>query len=287
MSVRDLGYRAYEGERLPASRNTWVMLRHSLSRAWASWLVKIALFLSIGPLLVVGTLYAINVFVFAPMAHVETSAIDAGKLVRTLYGWETWIFVLMITIGAGAPAIAEDLTHKAFQYFFAKPVTIAQYLFGRIGATAIFAFTVTFLPAVLLVALTVLVGAPTSDLRLERMALLLPALLDAVIIALVTSTVSVALSSLSKSRALTMSAWVLLFLVPHVLAGLVSLLGHWDWLYLASLPGVLGILGDALFKQTSADATVKWFHAAPVAVGLVVGALYLAYERLRRAEVIT
>ena len=287
MSVRDLGYRAYEGERLPASQNTWVMLRHSLSRAWSSWLVKIAVFLAVGPLLLVGAMYAFNIFVVAQAIHVDPTTIDAGKGVRQLFGWETWLFVLMVTLGAGAPAIAEDLQHKAFQFFFAKPVTAPQYLFGRIGATAIFAFGVTFVPALFLVLFEVLVGAPTTDLKLERLALLLPSLLDAVLVSLVTSTIAVALSSLSKSRALTMSAWILLFFVPHVLAGLVSLLGHWDWLYLASVPGVLGILGDALFKQTGEHDAVKWFHAAPVAALFVGGAVWLALERLRRAEVIT
>lgn len=287
MSVRDLGYRAYEGERLPASRNTWVMLRHSLSRAWASWLVKIAVFLAVGPLLVVGTLYLVNIYLVAPQFHLDPATIDAGKTVRTLFGWEMWLFVLMISVGAGAPSIAEDLQYKAFQFFFAKPVTAPQYLFGRIGAVTIFAFGVTFVPALVLVVFEVSVGAPTTDLKLERLALLMPALLDALVISLLMSTISVALSSLSKSRALTMSAWVLLFLVPHVLAGLVHLIGHWDWLYLASVPGVLGVLGDALFKQTDPHDVVKWFHAAPVALGLAIGAVWLALERLRRAEVIT
>ena len=44
-AIRDLGYRPYVGDRLPASNNTKVLLRQSLRRAWASWLVKVAAFL--------------------------------------------------------------------------------------------------------------------------------------------------------------------------------------------------------------------------------------------------
>ena len=57
MSVRDLGYRAYEGPRLPASHNTWVMIRHSLRRAWASWLVKLPVFFCLGTTVVLGIYY--------------------------------------------------------------------------------------------------------------------------------------------------------------------------------------------------------------------------------------
>ena len=57
MSVRDLGYRAYEGPRLPASHNTWVMIRHSLRRAWASWLVKLPIFFCLGTTIVLGIWY--------------------------------------------------------------------------------------------------------------------------------------------------------------------------------------------------------------------------------------
>ena len=66
---------------------------------------------------------------------------------------------------------------------------------------------------------------------------------------------------------------------------LVEAIGKWPWLALASIPKLLGIVGDALFKiQTESD--VRWYHATPILVALVFGSLYLAYDRVRRAEVI-
>ena len=50
MAIRDLGYRPYDGERHEASRNTLVLLRHSMKRAWRSWIVKLALLFSWVPM---------------------------------------------------------------------------------------------------------------------------------------------------------------------------------------------------------------------------------------------
>jgi len=201
---------------------------------------------------------------------------------------QTWIFVLMTTSGAGAAAIAEDLQHRAFQFFFAKPVTPAQYLGARIGAVAIFAFGVTFGPvlAMILVYTGISHSWGTPEAAVEWIGLTLPALVDCALVAVVTSTIAVALSSLSRSRALTMSAWLVLFIVPPVLAGIVRAISEWPWLGLISLSSLLGVVGDALFKRPP-DTDLRWYHALPVLVGLATGAVWLAYARLRRAEVIT
>jgi hypothetical protein len=94
-------------------------------------------------------------------------------------------------------------------------------------------------------------------------------------------------SSLSKSRALTISAWILIFLVPHVIASSVKGLASWEWLYLVSIPGMLDIIGESLFKVRPPDAQVHWYHVAPVLGGLIVLGLWGASERVKRAEVIT
>jgi hypothetical protein len=287
MTIRDLGYKPYEGERLPASHNTVVLLRQAMRRAWSSWLVKLSVFLGLGPLLVFGAIYLVYTFVLARGTNSGSPPFDAGAFVRDLVRWQTWLFVLPVTLGAGAGAIAEDLTFKAFHFYFAKPVTPPQYLAGRVGAVATYAFAVTFVPAVALVVLMTALGPETPELRLERAGLTLPALLQCALVALSTGTLSIAVSSLSKSRALTMSAWILLFVVPHVIAKLVDLVGDFDWLYLGSVPGLLSIIGEALFKTTREDPSpLRWYHAAPVLAALSAGGAWLALERLRRAEII-
>lgn len=284
MAIRDLGYRPYEGTRLPPSHNMTVMLRHGLKRAWGSWLVKIAAFIGWVPPVIGAAGVGISFWITSQMGGRGGSLIDSSKILQLLLNVQTWSAVLMISLGAGAAAIAEDLTHRAFQFYFAKPVTPIQYLVGRVSAVAIYGFAFTFIPA--LFVSVFLVGFSPPEQRLERAGLILPALLQSGIIAVVIALVSVGLSSLSKSRALTMTAWLLLFIVPHVIAAIVALIGDWPWLYLASIPKLIAIVGEALFKIEPEDA-LRWYHAAPVLAGLAAGAGWLAHYRLGRAEVIT
>jgi ABC-type transport system involved in multi-copper enzyme maturation permease subunit len=293
MTIRDLGYRPYDGARLPPSNNTWVMLRQSLRRAWGSWLVKLATFLSFGPPLIIAAIVvAGRLFVREMQGDADADPIEAGRTLRTLFSIQLWLFVSMITVGAGASAIAEDLTYRAFQFYFAKPVTRPQYLAGRMLAVGIWVFAVTFLPALFVD--IALVGTAPRETAIEQLALLLPCLAFSLVTALVMASGSVAISSLSTSRALTMSAWVVVFFVPYVLAAIVDAIvtaaAHdeegWPWLYLGSLTGLLGRIGDLIFN-VEAESPLEWWHAAIVLVVFVAGAQYLAWWRLKRAEVIT
>lgn len=285
MGLRDLGYKAYEGERLPPSRNTWVLWRHGLGRAWGSWLVKVAAFTAWLPPIIAMAVLGFSFWLNQQMPPgAEPPELPVTGIVRGIYDWQFWLFITMITMGAGASVIAEDRTFKAFQFYFAKPVTPVQYIAGRIAAVLLWCFLITFIPACLLVFEAA--GIAPEELRLERMGMLLPSLLYSLLIAVVVGVGSVGMSALSKSRALTMTAWIMLLLLPTALGNIVYAISEWPWLLLASIPHLLGVIGDSLFKVES-ESALEWYHALPILVGLVAGSLYLTYDRVRKAEVIT
>ena len=293
MTIRDLGYRPYDGVRLPPSNNAWVLLRVGLRRAWASWLVKIAAFFGVAPALIGMALVVGGRMVMRQMSGDETvDPVRVVEAMRRLYSVQMWLFVSMVTLGAGASAIAEDLQHRAFQFYFAKPVTPAQYLAGRTFALAIWLFGLTFVPAVLLD--LALVGTARSADVVEQLGLLVPALAFSTLIAVVLAPTSIAMSALSKSRALTMSAWVVVWIVPQALAGVVDRVARaagsedgWPWLYLVSLTGLLGHAGDLIFNvESDVDARIR-YAGLGVLAAITVSAVWLSLSRLRRAEVIT
>lgn len=294
MTIRDLGYRPYEGVRLPHSHNTWVMLRQGLARAWGSWMVKIAVFLCVIPALLIATVVAAQRVFMGDMGAaadaVNDEAISVGvTTMRIVLTTQTWLFVSLVTAGAGSTAVAEDFTFKAFQFYFAKPVNPPQYFAGRVMAVAFFVFLVTFIPAMLVN--LVLVGTAAPTVRMSDLGLVVPTLVHSLLLAVVMSTLSVAISSLSASRALTLSAWLFLFLVPHVLAAVVDGLASlndgdgWPYLYLASFTGLLGVVADELFKAQGDEPLLHWYFAVPVLIAYVSGATALIFYRLRRAEV--
>jgi ABC-type transport system involved in multi-copper enzyme maturation permease subunit len=293
MTLRDLGYRPYEGARLPPSINWWVMLRQGLARAWGSWMVKLAVLLCIVPSLFIAAYAGLGRFFTGQIGMSaeelpEDAIFEAITLLRMTFTAQTWAFVSLVTAGAGATAIAEDFTFKAFQFYFAKPVTQAQYTVGRVLAVAVFVLLVTLVP-VLFVETVLVFSAPA--ILVEQLGLLLPIIVHALLVSLVMATLSVAVSSLSPSRALTLSAWLFLFLVPHVVAAVVHGIASiddgpgWPWLYLTSFTGLLGIVADELFKAQGEEPLLHWYFAVPVLLAYVAGAVGLISYRLRRAEV--
>jgi hypothetical protein len=303
MSVRDLGYRAYEGELRAPSENIFVLLRYGLWRIWGSWinrvLVVAAIFIDIGwfiiPFLRFWILGLVNPDSGGrdlpevppdadPMARWFGSE-DPGIFSRPFVAFQIFFFLSIVTLRSGAGVIAEDFTNKAYQFYFAKPVTQTQYLLGRIGALAIFMWALIGPPTCIFVFITAALGP--EDMVWQRTGLIFPALFDTLIISVTCALLSVAVSAMSKSRALTMTAWAVLLFVPLVLATLVEGLTQSEWMHLASLPSLLWIIGDGLFRIETSWETVSWYHAAPVLAILCGGAAYLTWWRIRQAEVIT
>lgn len=285
MTIRDLGYKPYEGARVPPSNNTWVLLRQGVARAWGSWLLKIAVFVSIFPPLIACLAIAAGRWFTASQGQADAADELGSSTLRYLFTAETWFVVSLVTLGGGAGAIAEDLTFKAFQFYFSKPVTAVQYLLGRIGAVAIFIFVLVFGGSLIVVMVAGVTATPEH--RVDDFLLVLPVLAYSLILAVFMSSASVSVSALGASRALTMSAWGLLFVVPHVIASIVDRIaqGEFPWLFLGSFTGLLGTIADALFKvETESD--LKWFHAAPVLAIIVGLGVYAAHMRLVRTEVI-
>lgn len=281
MTVRDLGYRPYEGERLPATRNTFVLLRHGMTRAWASWLVKLAVLVTVGVVLVFGAITYLGSKMFDPRDF------DPVSLARVVF---TWLgpSVLLVSLGAGSGVIANDSRNRAFQFYFSKPVTPEQYLLGRTLPVSILVAITTFGGALL--EILVLVGiAGGREESISRLGLLFPALGYSVVIGLTLGPLSVAVSSFGKSRTLTMMAWTALFVFPHSIGWLVDAVTRhrFPWLLLGSVPALLGYVGDALFRRpVAADQMIHWYHAAPLLALLVAGGVVLALYRLRRVEVV-
>ena len=281
MSIRDLGYRPYDGERHPAEKNTWVILRHSLGRAWRSWIVKLTLLFSWIP--VIGFILVTRAANMVQEQVGDSSGFDAKPWLDWLLHTQWLSAAFVIALASGAGAIAYDLNHNAFAYFFSKPVTAAQYLVGRMGAVVLLCLFVTLMPVGIFSAAMI---ALRSGEPMDNLIAFARATGGALIISIMMGVCSVGFSALNRSRAFTFSAWVLAFFVPWGLAMLVELVSEWPWLRLIAFPLLISDLVDAICAQTGPEEVVRWYHSAPVALCLVVGAIVVAYRRIRNVEVI-
>src|SRR5262249_14321982 len=108
------------------------------------------------------------------------------------------IFVYLVTVYIGAGLIANDRRSNALQIYLAKPITRADYIFGKLGILAVFLSLVTWLPATLL--LVIQVAFAGSFTFFTANVFLVPAITVFALVEIsVASTMILALSSLSTS----------------------------------------------------------------------------------------
>lgn len=285
VTVRDLGYRPYTGKRLPPSNSFAVLYRYALSKAWRSWLVKLTLFFGWGPFAVACVIWYVQLQLLQARAPGGSGPelSDLGGMIHSLGGAQLWLFGTLIALGAGAGTVARDSAQRVFPFFFAKPVSPAQYVAGHVAAVFTWAFGLVYVPLFLFggfIAATV-----GSELRFSAAGLVLAAVPYSVVVAGAIAATSVGLSSLSKSRAFTMTTWAMGFLVPTVAAWLVEELIEWPWLGLLSLPRLCEVLGDALFKVDASDSIQPW-QAAVMLLLWIAGSIGVALRQVRRVEVV-
>lgn len=297
MPIADRGYQPYEGVRLPTRNNHWVITMMEVQRIWASLLVKIvviiaALWGGLKVLFLLGYGYLVVSRAESLSGVGGREGIDQAlaqelspeAILEAIDG--QIIFAILISLAWGAGAIASDVRGRVLQFYFAKPVTERSYLLGKVIPLAAYCFVLLVFPGIAdaFVEGFLLRG---QGLMASRFAFILPAILYAAVLSLFFAVVSVGISSLSKNRLLTLSYWAALLFVPLAVAYIVDLATNSSflWLYLASPLSMLKVLGQAIFRL-EVEGPSQWYHALVVVASLAVASIWLAWQRLTRAEVI-
>ena len=128
MTIRDLGYLGYDGPRRPPNSTMAILGRETLSRAWRSLLVKLALLFAWVP----GAICALGFVLASDQVRAEPDA--ARGLLSGVYVALMFLFALPIALVSGARLVAEDREHGTFAFVFSRPVTPWRYTIGRWGA---------------------------------------------------------------------------------------------------------------------------------------------------------
>lgn len=240
MPIHDQGYRRYTGTRLPHSR-TW----RAIARSGVQSMLRRRAFVA---LIIVSWLpfivRAVQLYAAANLPQVPFLAPTAETFRQFLGQQETFLF--FVTVYAGAGLIANDRRVNALQIYLSRPLTRMDYILGKLAALLALVLFVTWVPAVLLVAVQVLFSG-SSAFVLENMRVL-PAItvltgFEAVIVSLA----MLALSSLSKSsRFVGILYAALLFFTQAITVVLRAVMGERGLAWL-SVTDSLTQVGDAIF----------------------------------------
>jgi ABC-type transport system involved in multi-copper enzyme maturation permease subunit len=283
MPVYDQGYRSYAA-RAPLRRlRFWPITREALRSLAARKLVLV--------LLVVLVLAAwVPALAFLAYLYGVTQVPDLARQLPAdgrVFGYFLQVqesFVFLMTIFAGAGLIANDLRTGGILIYLSRPLTLRDYLLGKLGALLALQLAVTLVPGVLLY-LAALGLAPQLFARWQ-LAWIGPAVvLQSLLVTTTYSLVALALSSLVRSAR---AAGLLFFgglTLLQFAAFVLRVTTRRPEALLLSPPALLNVVGSALFGVPE-RAHPHWGLALLLLALLAAAALFVLRARVRAVEVV-
>jgi len=285
VTIRDLGYKRYEGKLLPHRSRYKVLIRRTLALAWASGLVKTIIILGMIPVVICGVVmfFKVKAIHYLATQSAPFKLEDPASLVFTSIYWCQIWFAFPLSLMVGAPGIADDVRTGAFQFYFARPISKHHYLVGKTVPVLLLVLLVSGVPALLLALLRV--GLSSTGAEAWRSAAWLAGTLAyAPIYALVLALPPVALSSLGRRSGNVQGLWAATFFLSWILGEGVAAATDVSYLALFSLPTSLRLVGQHLYGIEPAY-DLPWYLPAAVVVAVLVGSVLLLLRRLERVEV--
>ena len=278
MPIHDQGYRRYGG--LKARTGTgWVVIARAGIR---SQLAKRAflglLLLSWFPFFV----RAVQIYAAANLPQAQFLALT-GETFRQFLDQQQ-IFVFFITVYVGAGLIANDRRANALQIYLSKPLTRAEYIFGKLAILMSFLLLVTWVPAIVL--LIVQISFAGNFAFLKNNLYLFPAIsVFASIQVTMVAAAMLALSSLSKSSRYVAILYAAVIFFSQAIYGVLTVVTRSTQLSWISFPANLSQLGDVIFRLPPKYDT-PWPVALLMIVGLIIVSGFILERRVRGIEVV-
>ena len=184
----------------------------------------------------------------------------------------------------GARLIAQDRRVNALQIYLSKPLTRAEYIFGKLGILISFLLFITWLPAMLLLVVQVVFAGSFAFVLAN--AYLVPAItLYAAIEVVMISTAMLALSSLStNSRFVGILYTGLIFFSVAIFRVLQFITGSTRLSWMA-FNNDLAQVGDAIFRVPLHFET-PWIVSLLMIVALVAASCLVLERRIRGVEIV-
>jgi ABC-2 type transport system permease protein len=278
MPIHDQGYRRYGGER--ARRGS----------AW-SVIAKTGIRARLGQRAFLGLLLVswFPFFVRAVQLYAAANLPQAAFLAPTPEMFRQFleqqgIFVFFLTVYGGAGLIAHDRRANALQIYLSKPMTRAEYVFGKLAILITWLLLVTWVPAILLLIVQI-AFAGNVDFFWNNI-YLFPAITVFTFVEIVTvSTAMLALSSLSNSSRYVGILYAALLFFSQALFGVLRLVTGDTRLSWISVPFDLNQVGDAIFRLPLRYDT-PWPLSLAVLLLLVVASGLVLERRVRGVEVV-
>jgi ABC-2 type transport system permease protein len=279
MPIHDQGYRRYGGSRAPRGQAWSVITRAGLRTMLAKRMFLGLLLVAWFPFFV----RAVQIYAAANMPQAAFLRPTAETFRQFLD--QQSIFVFFVTVYVGAGLIANDRRANALQIYLSKPLTRAEYVFGKLAILIAFLLAVTWAPAMVL--LLVQIAFAGNFTFLQNNLFLFPAItvFAAVQVITVASTM-LALSSLSKSARYVAILYAMVLFFTSAIYGVlyaVTRSSSFSWI---SLSANLEQVGNIIFRMPAKYDT-PWPLSLLVIVVTVALCGWVLERRVRGVEVVS
>jgi ABC-2 type transport system permease protein len=292
-SIYDLGYRGYTGPRLGRSHAIRSLLSHSFRSAYGIGRGARA---KIAPI----TFGAMGLLPAVALIGILTLATRFGERAEELLlgeapiAYDSYFSVMTIPLilfcAAQAPELfGRDQRHGVLSLYFARALRRSDYAIARLAGFILALALLQLLPNAVMFFGRVLVSPDVVDGFRREVSSVPPALAQIALSSSLMGGLSMVVSAFTPRRAYATAGIIALFLIPSIVAGVVTGLGSSGfgaWLVLLSptsaLDGTNAVLFDISFGQEFFFVDLPdWAYFAAVAAG-IVGSLVVSVRRFVR-----
>lgn len=242
MPIHDLGYRAWKGRLMPEISRSWVIAETGISLAWKNRWLRRLLLLAWLPAVYFGAAFfffeqalgnreeirvALSFVPPFPGVEVVRAALETGDPATARHMAWAWLLLgffrypqgLLMALAVGLiapPLVARDVHSRAFLLYFSRPLTRLEYILGKLAVVCAYVMMITTLPALSLYVMGVLLSPPEAAVISSTWDLPLRILLASIVVTIPTTTLALALSSLTSRTVYAGFAWFAVWLLGLV-----------------------------------------------------------------------
>jgi ABC-2 type transport system permease protein len=276
--IHDQGYRRYRGDKARTGTGWMVITRAGLRTFFARRAFLGLLLAAWAPFFV----RAVQIYAAANLPQAQFLKPTADTFRQFLE--QQQIFVFFITVYVGAGLIANDRRANALQIYLSKPLTRAEYIFGKLAILMTFLALITWLPAIVL--LIVQISFAGNFTFLATNLFLFPAItVFSFILVTMVASAMLALSSLSNSSRYVGILYAAVIFFTQAIYGVVFAVTRSTSMSWISFSANLSQIGDVIFRQPPKYDT-PWPVSLLMIVGLIALSAWVLERRVRGVEVV-
>lgn len=226
---------------------------------------------------------AVQIYAAANLPQASFLAPDARMFRQFLEQQEPFLF--FVTVYAGAGLIANDRRANALQIYLSKPLTRAEYVFGKLGVLAAFLLLVSWVPGVVLLLVQILFSG-SFQFFFDNLFLLPAITVYSAIQVVAMAAAMLALSSLSRNSRYVGIMYAALNFFSEAIVGVLWVITRSRFVASISMARNLSSVGDAIFRlpHRPQDSPATGAFIA-IALLLAISGLILE-RRVRGVEVV-